>query len=60
MGNPIREHSVPVSSDLGDGPNCLATLVRRNGETLSQLLTRLDYAIGPALTEDIFTDEING
>ena len=28
-------------------------------ETLTQLLTRLDYAIGLALTEDIFTDEVN-
>ena len=34
-------------------------LVRRKNETLTQLLTRLDYAIGLALTEDIFTDEIN-
>ena len=43
-----------------DGDNCLAMLVRRKGETVTQLLTRLDYAIGLALTEDIFTDEING
>lgn len=38
---------------------CLAMLVRRKNETLTQLLTRLDYAIGLALTEDIFTDEVN-
>lgn len=37
----------------------IAMLVRRNNETLTQLLTRLDYAIGLALTEDIFTDEVN-
>ena len=42
-----------------DGHNCLAMLVRRKGETLTELLTRLDYAIGLALTEDIFTDEVN-
>ena len=34
-------------------------LVRRNKETLTQLLTRLDHAIGLAITEDIFTDEVN-
>jgi hypothetical protein len=35
-------------------------LVRRKNETLTELLlTRLDYAIGLALTEDIFTDEVN-
>jgi hypothetical protein len=42
-----------------DGHNCLAMLVRRRGETLTQLLTRLDLAIAKAFTEDIFTDEIN-
>jgi hypothetical protein len=41
------------------GNNCLAMLVRRDDETLTELLTRLDYAIGLALTEDIFTDEVN-
>lgn len=43
-----------------DGHNCLAMLVRRKDENLTQLLTRLDYAIGLAITEDIFTDEVNG
>ena len=42
-----------------DGHNCLAMLVRRRGETLAQLLTRLDLAIAKAFNEDIFTDEIN-
>jgi len=42
-----------------DGHNCLAMLVRHRGETLGQLLTRLDQAIDKALTEDIYTDEIN-
>ncbi len=37
----------------------IAMLVRRKNETLTELLTRLDYAIGLALTEDIFTDEVN-
>ena len=42
-----------------DGYNTLAMLVRRRGETLAQLLTRLDQAIDKALTEDVYTDEIN-
>lgn len=43
-----------------DGSNTLAMLVRNDGETLAQLLARLDQAIGKARDEDIFTDEING
>jgi len=42
-----------------DDGNTLAMLERRRGETLLQLLTRLDQAIAKAYTEDIFTDEIN-
>jgi hypothetical protein len=42
-----------------DEDNCLAMLRRRQGETLAQLLTRLDRAIGQVLADDIFTDEIN-
>jgi hypothetical protein len=42
-----------------DGSNCLAMLVRRDGETLMQLLKRLDLAVALAFTEDIFTDEVN-
>jgi hypothetical protein len=42
-----------------EGRNTLAMLVRRKGETLLQLLTRLDLAIAKAQTEDVFTDEIN-
>ena len=42
-----------------DQSNCLAMLVRRKGETLAQLLTRLDQAIAKAYDESIFTDEIN-
>jgi hypothetical protein len=42
-----------------DGHNTLAMLKRRPGETLTQLLTRLDQAIERAWTEEIYTDEIN-
>jgi len=33
-------------------------LKRRKGESLAQLLTRLDLAIARAQTEDIFTDRL--
>ena len=36
-----------------------AMLVRRRGESLFQLLARLDQAIDKALTLGIFTDEVN-
>lgn len=42
-----------------DGHNSLAMLVRRDGETLTQLLIRLDAAIALAYDEDMFTDEVN-
>ena len=42
-----------------EGRNTLAMLVRRKGETLTQLLTRLDLAIARAQTEEVFTDEVN-
>lgn len=42
-----------------DGSNCLAKLVRRDQETCSQLMIRLDLAIAKAFTDDIFTDEVN-
>lgn len=43
-----------------DGHNSLAMLKRRNGETLQQLLIRLDQAIAKAENEGKYTDEING
>jgi len=43
-----------------DGSNCLAMLVRRDQETFSQLMIRLDLAIAKAVVDDIFTDEVNG
>ena len=47
---------VAVASQDG---NTLAQLRRRKGETLLQLLTRLDQAIDKALTSGIFADEID-
>lgn len=43
-----------------DGSNSLAMLVRRDGETLTALMKRLDKAIGLAWSDDLFTDEVNG
>jgi len=52
-------HPVGCVAVAADGHNSLAMLVRRPGETLAQLLARLDQAIDKELTEDIYTDEIN-
>ena len=40
------------------GRHTLAMLKRQKGESLAQLLFRLDLAIARAHTDDIFTDEI--
>lgn len=42
-----------------DEATCLAMLVRRDGETLNQLIKRLDKAIHLAWTDDWFIDEVN-
>lgn len=52
-------HPIGCVATAADEHNSLAMLVRRRGETWAALLTRLDHAIEKALTEDIFTDEIN-
>lgn len=38
----------------------LAALLRREGESLVNLLNRLDEAVGKAFNEEIYIDEING
>ena len=48
-----------VAAVANDEHNSLAMLQRRPGETLQQLLERLDAAIDRAWTADQFTDEIN-
>jgi hypothetical protein len=42
-----------------DGRQTLAMLLLRNGESVTELLTRLDLAIAKALSEGIRTDEVN-
>ena len=47
------------AATAADGSNCLAMLVRRDGESLNALLRRLDKAIGLAWSNDVFVDEVN-
>jgi hypothetical protein len=43
-----------------DDHNTLAMLKRRRGESIQDLLLRLDLAIAKALDDDEFIDEVNG
>jgi hypothetical protein len=47
------------AATAADGSNCLAMLVRRDGESLNALLKRLDKAIALAWSNDVFIDEVN-
>ena len=47
------------AATAADGSNCLAMLVRREGESLNAMLKRLDKAIGLARSNDVFIDEVN-
>ncbi len=47
------------AATAADGSNCLAMLVRRDGESLNALSRRLDKAIGLAWSNDVFIDEVN-
>jgi hypothetical protein len=42
-----------------DEHTMLVALVRQPGETLHRLLDRLEKALGPAIDDQIFVDEIN-
>ncbi|MCP5230225.1 hypothetical protein [Accumulibacter sp.] len=55
-------HVTPIGcvAVANDEDNCLAALKRRPGESLQQLLVRLDAAIARAWDDDYFADEING
>ena len=55
-----RMGGIPCAAVASDGHNALAMLVRRPGESLEDLLARLDEAIRLAAEEDTYTDEING
>ena len=51
---------VPCAAIAADESTMLAALLRREGESLVDLLNRLDAALGKAFDEEIYTDEING
>ena len=42
-----------------DGRQTVSMLLRREGESVTELLTRLDLAIAKAVNEGIRTDEVN-
>jgi hypothetical protein len=50
---------VKCAAVASDDEQCLAMLQRRPGETLRQLLERLDAAIDTAITTEQMIDEIN-
>jgi len=47
------------AATAADHDQCLAMLQRRPGESLLDLLRRLDAAIDSAYSEDVYIDEIN-
>ena len=53
-------YPIPCAAVASDDHNMYAALLRRDGENLVELLHRLDIALDKALTQEIFTDEING
>ena len=53
-------YPIESAATAADGSNAIAMLVRRDGETLSALLKRLDKAIGKFYVDDEIIDEING
>ncbi len=52
-------HPIKCAAIANDHHDCLAMLSRTSGETLAQLLERLDTAIARAWETGEFTDEIN-
>ena len=53
-------YPIPCAAVASDEHTMYAALLRRDGESLVDLLQRLDMALDKALTQEIFTDEING
>jgi hypothetical protein len=54
-----RVGPIPCVATAADEEQCLVMLQRRSGESLAELLQRLDVAIGDAYEHCIFIDEIN-
>ena len=51
---------IECAAVAADHHSMLAALVRRDGETFNDLMSRLDYAVDLAINQDAMTDEING
>lgn len=54
-----RVGSIRCVATAADEDQCLAMLQRRSGESLLQLLQRLDAAISDAYENGIYIDEVN-
>jgi len=54
-----RVASIRCAATAANEDQQLAALVRRKGESLDELLQRLDAAIEQALEENVYLDEIN-
>jgi hypothetical protein len=54
-----RIGSVHCAATAADEDQCLAMLVRRPGESLPDLLRRLDAAIADAYENSVYIDEVN-
>lgn len=55
-----RVPPIPCAAIASDEHNMLAALVGRRGESLPELLERLESAVAKAYGQEIYTDEING
>lgn len=54
-----RTGPIRCVASASDEDQCLAMLARRPGETLSELLQRLDAAIADAYENGVYIDEVN-
>lgn len=59
LGSIGHDFPLDCSAVATDEHNMLVALVRRRGETLHELLDRLERALSPAIDNQIFVDEIN-
>jgi len=55
----INRSSLGYTAVASDEHDMLVALVRNRGETLHQLLDRLERALGPAIEDQVYVDEIN-
>lgn len=55
----INHSSLGYTAVASDEHNMLVALVRNRDETLRELLDRLERALGPAIEDQIYVDEIN-